>query len=327
MFTFCVLRRTSLKLFRRIEGYHCQPSIRHFTKVVEDSDQNTEVDLVFDDNAAFSHTPVMANEVTEFLCGQVESENVSPTFLDMTYGNGGHSKRILEAIPQAKIIALDRDPVSIQRARSHAELDQRILPILAKFSTATKALLEVGIDRSSLDGVIIDAGCSSMQLEDAARGFSVVRDGPLDMRMDGSASEVESLTAADVVRHAEEHHLPGGRIAILSFHSGEDTIVKRMLQGTDLFIPQGRNLPQWLKSSTLSWTTAEFLGTYVSSPWITNKKVIVPREEEIKENPRARSAKMRIAIRRDPQSEKHESSAFLSLPTKASDNTQSEAVR
>lgn len=378
----------------------------------EDPIQEKAAEIEADQLQGLTHTPVMCEEIVQFLTGNgvpkfMKNEDFSEVdfraelaidrekprmFLDLTFGNGGHSKALLERLPNARVIAIDRDPVAIARAQQLAASDPRILPVRAKFSTAEKALKAVGVTPGTVDGVLIDSGCSSMQLEDAKRGFSVVRDGPLDMRMDGELAEDLSLTAADVVRYCDETDLakiirtyggerrakkvarvliesrylllnvrttlelaevvasalskefrldalgrkshlatktfqalrifvndelnelrwgiktastflqPKGRLAILTFHSGEATVAKRMLLGTDIATPVGKALPHWLKDDR-PWVPTELLGgrdspeSFLACPWIATKKVILPSDEEIQGNPRARSAGLRLAVR------------------------------
>ncbi|XP_064634563.1 12S rRNA N4-methylcytidine methyltransferase-like isoform X2 [Lineus longissimus] len=148
------------------------------------------------------HIPVMKDEVLQILnpqSGQV--------FLDMTFGAGGHTQSILETYPGVKVIALDRDPLAY---RIGTELQKyygdRLIPVQGRFSEVEDLLRDIGIEESSLDGALFDCGVSSMQFETAKRGFSLVRDGPLDMRMDWNRDPAKP-TAADVVNHLNQQGL------------------------------------------------------------------------------------------------------------------------
>uniref|UniRef100_A0A182F765 12S rRNA N(4)-cytidine methyltransferase METTL15 n=2 Tax=Anopheles albimanus TaxID=7167 RepID=A0A182F765_ANOAL len=147
----------------------------------------------------------MARETVRFL----EPQNTQ-TFIDMTFGAGGHSRALLEAAPGATIIALDRDPHAHRLACEMAtEFPGRILPVLGRFSELPSLLrtLPEGYGRQRfIDGIIFDFGCSSMQFDEAARGFSIAHDGPLDMRMDKDRCP-EQLSAAEVLARVQEQDL------------------------------------------------------------------------------------------------------------------------
>lgn len=127
-----------------------------------------------------AHVAVMAEEALHYL--KPEKDQV---VLDMTFGAGGHSRRILESAPNIKLLALDRDPTAFKYAQKLSEeYPQQITPLLGKFSELADLLK--GIKQNSIDSIIFDFGCSSMQFDEADRGFSVSKNGPLDMRMDGN---------------------------------------------------------------------------------------------------------------------------------------------
>ncbi|RXM33318.1 putative methyltransferase-like protein 15 [Acipenser ruthenus] len=114
----------------------------------------------------------------------------------MTFGAGGHSKAILQQASDITVYALDRDPVAHQMAHQ-----------LAKEHPDLQALLpSAGVEPGSLDGVLLDAGCSSMQFDSPERGFSLSKDGPLDMRMD-SDRYLAMPSAADVVNALDQQAL------------------------------------------------------------------------------------------------------------------------
>ncbi|XP_071439475.1 probable methyltransferase-like protein 15 homolog [Hetaerina americana] len=154
------------------------------------------------DGETVLHVPVMAEKVLEYL-------NPLPgqTFIDMTFGAGGISKCILEASSDIKILTLDRDPMAYSLSCNLAlKYPGRIISMLGKFSELPRLLQENKIPQRSVDGIIFDLGCSSMQLDQAERGFSLSKDGPLDMRMDGERFP-DQPTAADVLAHVDENDL------------------------------------------------------------------------------------------------------------------------
>jgi 16S rRNA (cytosine1402-N4)-methyltransferase len=277
-------------------------------------------------------------------------------YVDGTFGRGGHSRLILRRLgPQGRLIALDRDPEAQAAAQSIA--DARFAFVHTDFSALSRVLGE-----QPADGMLFDLGVSSPQLDDARRGFSFRRDGPLDMRMDPtqgvSAAEwlamaeekqirevlrdygeerfakqiaaaivaargreplVRTRQLADLVAKAVRTREPGqdpatrtfqalrihvnreleevsvmlpqavarlapqGRLAVISFHSLEDRIVKRYLQSAAR--PEmPRRLP--LKASEMPQPTLKLLG-----------RAIRASSEETTRNPRARSATLRVAER------------------------------
>ncbi|VTJ71514.1 Hypothetical predicted protein [Marmota monax] len=127
------------------------------------------------------HIPVMVDEVVHCLApekGQV--------FLDMTFGSGGHTRAILQKESDIILYALDRDPTAYAIAEQLSELyPKQIRAMLGQFSQAEDLLMKAGVQPGTLNGVLLDLGCSSMQLDAPERGFSLRKDGPLDMRMDG----------------------------------------------------------------------------------------------------------------------------------------------
>ncbi|XP_077178087.1 12S rRNA N(4)-cytidine methyltransferase METTL15 isoform X2 [Paroedura picta] len=148
------------------------------------------------------HIPVMVNEVVNFLEPQQ-----GQYILDMTFGAGGHTKALLQKATDVKIYALDRDPTAFELAQQLSESHpQQIQALLGRFSQAEALLTSVGVQPGGLDGILLDAGCSSMQLDTAERGFSLRKDGPLDMRMDSSRYP-DMPTAADVVNALDQQAL------------------------------------------------------------------------------------------------------------------------
>jgi 16S rRNA (cytosine1402-N4)-methyltransferase len=139
------------------------------------------------------HTPVLLAQVLDAL-----NIDASGTFLDATYGRGGHAGAILQKlIANGRLLCLDRDPDAVAAAKIRFAGDARVTVFLAPFSglSACADALESGL---KFDGMLFDLGVSSPQLDDAARGFSFMQDGPLDMRMTAG----EGVSAADVVNRA-----------------------------------------------------------------------------------------------------------------------------
>lgn len=302
------------------------------------------------------HNPVMLNEALEAL--GIESGS---RIIDATLGGAGHAEAILRQLGCGGVLlGLDRDSDAIERAR--AKLDgspARLLLKQADFAEIANVAAEFGLDE--VDGVLMDLGISSFQLDDPARGFSFQRSGPLDMRMNADTG----LSAADIVNDCEEEGLAeifwrygeerdsrriakaivekrrlkaiedtdrlaeivseakggrrgkrhpatkvfmalriavndelsslergleealttlavGGRLVVITFHSLEDRIVKNCFKRH-----AGRQ--ESLQAGGSRW-----IGTDPSVELI-GKKPILPREEELTANARARSAKMRVA--------------------------------
>jgi 16S rRNA (cytosine1402-N4)-methyltransferase len=143
------------------------------------------------------HLPVLLEEAVDALGIQARPDG---TFLDATFGRGGHSREILRRLGAAgRLLALDRDPDAISAASAIG--DARLLPVHSRFGRLAEALSAAGID--ALDGVLLDLGVSSPQIDEPHRGFSFRNDGPLDMRMDTSRGE----TAAQWLARAEEQEL------------------------------------------------------------------------------------------------------------------------
>jgi 16S rRNA (cytosine1402-N4)-methyltransferase len=141
------------------------------------------------------HIPVLLSEVLEALQPQA-----GHTYIDGTFGAGGYTRAILEAA-DCRVLALDRDPTAYAAGQALVrEFPDRLTLTLAEFGEMEQQAREQGM--AEVDGVVLDIGVSSMQLDDAERGFSFMRDGPLDMRM-----ALDGPSAADVVNTAKEEHL------------------------------------------------------------------------------------------------------------------------
>lgn len=305
----------------------------------------------------FCHRSVLPEEVLGHL-----SPRPGAVMVDGTLGGGGHAEALLGS--GARVVALDRDEVVIAEARRRwAERVEsgRLDLVCANFSLLTDVLSGLGIGR--VDGILLDLGVSSMQLDWPERGFSFREDGPLDMRMSCGAG---GITAADIVNewpqedlarifreYGEERHAwrlarwivearrdkpfrrtlqlaeaverllprrgrihpatrvfqalriavndelghlervlavapsllaPGGRIVVISFHSLEDRIVKEDFR---------KRSTEWLDAPNWPSPRRNPDFCYV----LPARKPIVPGDEECARNPRARSAKLRMAER------------------------------
>jgi 16S rRNA (cytosine1402-N4)-methyltransferase len=305
----------------------------------------------------FQHRTVLLDEAVDAL--ELQGERANGIYIDGTFGRGGHSRLILSRLgPAARLIAFDKDPHAIANAETIG--DARFTIVHDSFATMADALAERGID--AVDGILLDLGISSPQVDDAARGFSFRNDGPLDMRMDTTrgmsaaewlATESEQtlekvireygeerfafqIAKAIVARRAVEpisstrqlagivagavktrekgkdpatrtfqairifvnkeledlesalsqafHALkPGGILAIISFHSLEDRMVKQFLASKAKVAQPDRRLP--IRAADLPQPELKLLGR------------VKPSEREVDENPRARSAVMRVAMR------------------------------
>ncbi|CAK9814376.1 Probable methyltransferase-like protein 15 homolog [Anthophora quadrimaculata] len=160
----------------------------------------------------------MVKEVLHYL-----KPSPGKVFVDMTFGAGGHSIKILESSPDVKIFALDRDPVAYKHAQSLAEqYPGQVIPLLGRFSELPQLLCEHKVKMNSIDGFLFDFGCSSMQLDTGERGFSISKNGPLDMRMDGFRCASEP-TAAEVLEYISEIDL----VHILKVY-GEEKYAKKI---------------------------------------------------------------------------------------------------
>ena len=292
-----------------------------------------------------THIPVLLNEVLDFILVDTEG-----TYLDATFGAGGHSRALLEGLGKdAKLIVSDRDSHAIAKARMFAATDKRVTTLNAKFSELLAALSSY---KGAISGVLFDLGVSSPQLDLPERGFSFQAEGPLDMRMDqtrgetaahwlSQASETEisdilwelgeerfsrriakkivqqrainpitrTTQLADIIcsvvhRRGKRLHpatrtfqairmhvnnelqeleaalevsrqlvAPSGRIAIISFHSLEDRLVKRRFRDS-------------ARDEATSENTSVFR--------VLTKKPSVVGQSELAINPRARSARLRV---------------------------------
>ena len=145
-------------------------------------------------NTRFRHRPVLAEEVTQLVSADARF------LVDATVGGGGHAELLLTRFPQAQLFGCDRDPDAVAAARKRlARFGERVMIKVLKFSELHHYVL-----LGTVDFLLLDLGASSHQLDEAARGFSFTRDGPLDMRMNPAS---DRPTAADLVRRAAEEEL------------------------------------------------------------------------------------------------------------------------
>jgi 16S rRNA (cytosine1402-N4)-methyltransferase len=163
---------------------------------------------VADRRSDFGHVPVLLQRCSELLTPALTRhgpDGAGAILLDATVGAGGHAERFLTELPGLKLIGLDRDPDAIDIAASRlARFGKRAILVRARYDAIADSIAEAGCDATgSVDGVIFDLGVSSMQLDEAERGFSYAHEAPLDMRMDPRSA----LTAADIVNTYDESAL------------------------------------------------------------------------------------------------------------------------
>ena len=156
-------------------------------------------------NKELGHRPVLIEEVIEQL-GPKDNE----TYIDATFGYGGYTERILQSC-ECKVIAIDRDPtVKKQAERFKKKYGSRFSFVHSKFSQIDKISKET--KEKEINGFVFDIGVSSMQLDDANRGFSFMQDGPLDMRM-----SQDGQTASDLINKKDKDEL-----ADIIYHYGDE---------------------------------------------------------------------------------------------------------
>ena len=162
------------------------------------------------------HISVLGEEVIRFL-----EPKSGGLYCDGTLGAGGHSKRILQqSHPGGRVIGIDRDELALATAKKHLGEDaKRVQFVHGSFEEIDEHLTALGIDK--VDGVLLDLGVSSMQLDIGSRGFSFNRDGPIDMRMDPSQGE----TAIELILRTKEHEL-----ATIIREYGEERFSKRIAE-------------------------------------------------------------------------------------------------
>ncbi|HKJ05306.1 MAG TPA: 16S rRNA (cytosine(1402)-N(4))-methyltransferase RsmH [Geopsychrobacteraceae bacterium] len=165
------------------------------------------------EDAPFQHLSVMPAEVLEWL-----KPRAGGIYLDGTLGGGGHARLVLQSAPGIRLIGLDRDPAALQKASDVlADFAEQVSLHHCNFDQAADVLSELGVE--ALDGMLLDLGVSSHQLDTPERGFSFRYDAPLDMRMNPTVGE----TAAEVVNLREADELTR-----IFFQYGEERYARRI---------------------------------------------------------------------------------------------------
>jgi 16S rRNA (cytosine1402-N4)-methyltransferase len=156
----------------------------------------------------YTHLPVLLNEVLQYINPRADGR-----YIDATFGAGGHTRELLERTsPGGRVLAVDQDQTAIEQGRIELQsYGSRLELVKANFRDIESIVQEHGF--AGLDGILADVGVSSMMLDDPTRGFSFMREGPLDMRMDLD----QPLTAADVLNTYGEKE-----IANILFNYGEE---------------------------------------------------------------------------------------------------------
>jgi len=162
----------------------------------------------------FEHTPVLLEEVLDGLALRADGR-----YCDATFGRGGHSGAILRRLgPDGRVIAVDRDPQAVAAGRERFGAEPRLTLLRGSFGRLEELVRAAGV-AGELDGVLLDLGVSSPQLDEAARGFSFMQDGPLDMRMDHESGQ----SAAQWLARAPERE-----IADVLHRLGEERFARRI---------------------------------------------------------------------------------------------------
>jgi 16S rRNA (cytosine1402-N4)-methyltransferase len=162
---------------------------------------------------AYNHETVLLNEAVAAL--NIKNNGV---YIDATFGRGGHSAEIIKQLgPQGRMLLIDKDPLAIAHAKGVYKDDERVLVWQGSFKDFPLALNEFNLNTA--DGLLLDLGVSSPQLDDASRGFSFMRDGDLDMRM----NPAEGLSAAEWIAKAS-----ADEIADVIYQYGEDRLSRRI---------------------------------------------------------------------------------------------------
>ena len=166
------------------------------------------------DNTEFRHTPVLLNETLQGL--KIRSDGV---YIDCTFGRGGHSRAILDQLGEdGSLLAFDRDPDAIAAVDRQLLDDPRFTLVHGSYTKLEETVKAMKLTKK-VDGIFLDLGVSSPQLDNASRGFSFLRDGDLDMRMDNS----HGMTAAEWLNQA-----PMEEIANVFYEYGEERFSRRI---------------------------------------------------------------------------------------------------
>lgn len=212
-----IIRKFDMRAFKcRIVSREKSTITSPFFSPLNESTNNVNIPSqqfkIIDDIPSRPHIPVMAREVINTLIPK--SGN---TYIDMTFGAGGHTRKILESAPDIKVIALDRDPDAKQYMDAVCEsYPNQVIPLCGRFSELPSLLKSINVPERSIDGFLFDFGCSSMQFDQTERGFSISRNAPLDMRMDKNRHP-DNPTAADVLASIDEYDLS----KIIKIYGGE----------------------------------------------------------------------------------------------------------
>jgi len=176
------------------------------------------------DVSVFVHETVMRTEVIAALAPAVG------VYVDATVGGGGHAEGILDAHPESRVIGFDRDDVALAAAKARlARFGDRVTLVKTAFADVKGALAGIGVD--AIQGLCADLGVSSPQLDDAARGMSFRREGPLDMRMDPTSGE----SALELVERLSDDEL-----ANVIFHYGEEKRSRRIARSVKRALADGQ---------------------------------------------------------------------------------------
>jgi 16S rRNA (cytosine1402-N4)-methyltransferase len=193
--------------------------------------------------AMLLHTPVLLEEALAALA--VRKDGI---YVDATLGRGGHSAAILQQLgPDGSLIAIDRDPAAISAGRARFGDDARVTVVHSPFSRLADVASQLNV-LGRVDGVLLDLGVSSPQLDDPSRGFSFGQDGPLDMRMDNGVGQ----SAAAFVGRA-----PEAELARVIREYGEERFAKRIARG----IVAARELGPITRTAQLARIVAEAVPT------------------------------------------------------------------
>lgn len=168
----------------------------------------------------FSHATVLLNEAVDALVGAtVGNETLNGIYIDGTFGRGGHSGLILQKLnAEGRLLGVDKDPVAVATGKQLAAQDARFQIEAGSFAQLKEFVEDRGW-AGKVNGILLDLGVSSPQLDDAERGFSFSKDGPLDMRMNNQAG----MTAAEWLNRAKERD-----IADVLFEFGEEKFARRI---------------------------------------------------------------------------------------------------
>ncbi|NUU23140.1 MAG: 16S rRNA (cytosine(1402)-N(4))-methyltransferase RsmH [Streptomycetaceae bacterium] len=169
------------------------------------------------DAAAHAHVPVLLDRCVNLLAPGLD-DRPGAVVVDATLGMGGHSEALLSRFPEARLIGLDRDPEALARSgRRLARFGERFTPVHAVYDELPAVLARLGVAR--IHGILFDLGVSSLQLDEAERGFAYAQDAPLDMRMDPT----RGITAAEVL-----NTYPAADLARILRLYGEERFAKKI---------------------------------------------------------------------------------------------------